>query len=269
MNYHISAALNGALAESAIKILAILQKHTAGVGNRILNPDIDLAVGTIVDDIVATAGGDAVALFAVTESLSKVVPFGARRLRTMRSAYVFDKTLDDTALAIKEMLAGDEHAGSVAAGHRINATITLLVGVAGEALILDGLATRLELSPDRLRLFRDVFLISNLCGENLSKRLAGGCTLVVLRHLSRFLRVDAMPWRQRDMALKAAEEIHHQKLSGNEIAKLVSRMLAEPHSESECLPIAPSWHIPVTRPKKNAIETAGTESAAWTGPHYS
>lgn len=225
------------------------------------NGEFESRVGGIVDQAVEEAGGDSVALFAVTEALTKKVPIGARILRSLRNAYRQDRILDEAKLSLVYLLAGDPDADAIEIGKQVDQALGLcgVACVASEALAK--LAAKLEVTPRKLAKYRDVFLVAQLGGTELAK-LTPNFPSSVLLQFSRILKADGlMPWAKKDIIITVAGGVAKNALVGKQVATLVSHILVA--GKTEALPIVPSWNFPpaLARGTENQ-EVATDENAA-------
>lgn len=232
------------VADATTRIRAILSGKERNVAGGTLDPAVETMVGEAVDRAVEKAGGDS-ALFAVTEALAKQVPFGARRLRYLRSACRRERVLDEAALAVAELLAGDPEADGVEIGGWVDAAVRQCVEAGGVApAALDRLGGKLGVSASKLRRFRDAFLVAKLGGRELAGLFPYGCPTADLCRLVPILKGEGLvPWRKKEMVLKAAGAIARQGLRGNEATALVGRMI-EARNEGRTMAVAPAWHRP-------------------------
>lgn len=239
------------------KILAFLSGDGEGRAFRTSDP-----VGEAVCDAVEAAGGSAAALFAVSESLSKRTPFSARKLRSLRNACRWDRILDEAALGLFGLLAGDPAADEVEIGKRVDQVLAPCAGPATEADILAKLAAKLQTSARRLRQYRDAYLVAQLGAAELARLVPGVLPNTALVDLALILKVDGlMPWRKKDMILKAAEEIARRGLEGKAAAAVVGAVLAEGAGRADPMPVIPQWNFPPARASKDG-EAAPVVKAA-------
>ncbi len=253
---------NTAMLMAADRIREMLPKDEAGKACGTPNPP-DM-VGEIVDEIVEAEGGSAAALFAVADALTRLVPIGARKIRSLWRAFRRDRTLEEAALAICELLAGDPEAAAVDIGRLVErAARKCGEGIVATAAI-EILGGKLDISAGKLRRFRDAYLVSELGGADLARLVPYGCPPSFLTCLAPILKSGMMPWRKKDLIVKAAEAIVQRGLAGRQATALVRNMLAEGLKKTEVPAIiVPAWHLPsVSAPETHSNGAAAVQPAA-------
>lgn len=240
MNENVHAAVT----EAASKIKAILSEHAGAMAGGTVDPEIEIMVGSAVDEAVVAAGGDAAALFAVSDTLSTHVPFGARRLRSFRTAFQQSLVLEDAAVGLFELVAGDFEADAIAIGRRVREAIKLCGGHSAEADVVDRLAAMLSVPAQRLRQCMDVFDVYDLCGKDLDRRLPG-CPFAALLPLSRIAKKDGlMPWRKKRLILDVAHAISRGRFDSKRIESCIIGAMAKHAVKIAVRPVVPAWHVP-------------------------
>jgi hypothetical protein len=237
-------ALGGAVTEAASKIKAILSENSGAMAGGTQAPEVEELVGSAVDEAVLATGGDAAALFAVSEALSALVPVGARRLRSLCTASRHSRIIEDAAVGLFELVAGDFEADAIAIGRRAWQAIELCGGPSSEADVVDRIAATLSVPAQRLRQCMDVFTVYDLCGKDLDRRLPG-CPFTKLLPLSRIAKKDGlMPWHKKRLILDVAHAISRGRHDSKRIESLINRAIAKDALKVATLPIVPAWHVP-------------------------
>lgn len=230
-----SDELSGIVADAAVIISA--------------NLDDEYRVGEVVNMAVSAAGGHASDELVVTEALTKVVPVGARRLRSFRRIYRRTKLIEEASVAIYEMLVGDPAADIVAIGKSVERVVTNMRGASAIDAVTP-LVDRLNsvgasTSPAFMLRCRSAYLVATLGGPELAKLIPAQYPATALPALSRLTK-GRLPWVAKDLVLKAAKRIVQRQPQGKRpIEMAVADVLAK---EARKVPKAPtvfvSWYIP-------------------------
>jgi len=253
-----------AVAEAAGKIIKLLPKDDEGKAVGTSDPEVLANVGDIVEQAVDKAGGDFHALFVVAAGLSAALPFGARRLRLLWHANRRDKSIGEAAVGILELLAGDPAADFVEIGKLVDRVLGLCGGSHFESDVLSILGKMLQVSPRKLRQYKDGYLVFKLGGADLAKLVPNVCPFSALSLFSQILKADLMPWRKKDLIIKTVETIARKGLQWEKaaVAEPLALILAEDAIKATFLPIAPAWHAPTANPGKAEGTKAETHEAA-------
>ena len=249
-----------AVAEAAGTIIELLPKDDEGKAIRTSNPEVLAKVGDIVGQAVDEAGGDYHTLFVVAAGLSAVLPFGARRLRLLWHASRCDKSIDEAAVKILELLAGDPAADYVEIGKRIDRAVGLCGGPVFESDVLARLAATLRVSAQSLRQYRGGYLVFKLGGANLAKLVPNVCPYPALSLFVRILKTNLMPWRKADLIVKAVESIGKKGLpwKATNVVQPLALLLAEEAVKPITISVIPAWYCPN---KTDSIKTRNHTAA--------
>lgn len=254
--------LTKAVAKATSDILAILPKAAEGSSGRLIDQEVESKVGGIVCRIVAEAGGGATVLFEVTESLTRKIPLGARNLRSMYYAFRQNKILDEAAVGLYELMVGDPDADAIEIGGRVYRAMAQCWEAAVEPDALAKLAAKLEVSPWKLANYRDIYLVAQFWGAELSE-LTTKFPSSILIHFARILKADAMPWAKKKMLLKAAGEAIGKGLEGRQISALVAHIVAEAGKAEPQPAVVPPWNLLRTLARATGAQDVATgENAA-------
>lgn len=217
---------------------------------RAIPPQDGYRIGEVVDQTLA--GESAAALFAITESLSKLVPFGARRLRHLHSEYCRSVDTDRAAIVIYPMMICDSAADVVPIGRIVQGVVERQGGATPTAAV-EPLARRLGTTATKLLRFRDAFLVAEIAGAALDKIIPDHCPATALPELARLMK-GRPQWVAQGLIVKAARLIAKRKLQGRQVTALVSRMLAQADLEEAKAPtahvVAAAWYVP-EKPVRN------------------
>lgn len=249
MNSESQVASSVSIAAAKIREILTVEGVTAGT----LTPTAESKIGEAVEVAVKAAGDNASTLFAVTTGLSALVPFGSCRLRELRTVFKRQSILEQAAVGLFGLLAGDPAADAVDIGCRIHEAIKHVGGPAFEEAVLDGLAAKLGVSSRTLAGYHDAFLVVEAAGfTQLGRHFPMGIPFPVLQQLARIIKTDDMPWRQKEMILLAAKEISKRGAAGNRAVRIVTHILASRSDVAIPSIVKPAWHLPLKTDRKAA-----------------
>ena len=235
---------------------------------RTIPPHDTYLLGQTVDEAVVAAGGTTSALFTVTEALTKMVAYGARRLRKLYRLYLRTKLIDEASVAIFPNLVGDPDASMVDIGKRVDAVVSNMHGAnpidAVKPLVARLNSVGAETSSAFLLRCRTAFLVAKLGGPELARLIPAQYPATALPALFRLTK-GQLPWMGQARVLKAAKRLVKRQPQGKrQVEAIVANVLAE---EARKTPtgsaVFVSWYIPPKpvrvpkgKPTSNAYKAA-------------